>query len=290
MQTKNKDYGQIKRVLIIVLALNWLVALIKAFFGIISRSSSMTADGLHSFSDGTSNIIGLIGIYFAFKTRDEDHPYGHRKYETFFSLGIAFLLFLVALSIIQESLRRFSNNITPQINVLSFIVMAATIIINYLVMRYENKMGLQLNSDILISDAMHTQADIFTSFSVILALIAVKLGFPILDPITSIIISSYIIYSGYKIARKSSAILCDTSPISDIKQIKDIVLKTPGVKSCHKIRSRGRPNEVYLDLHVQVDKNMDMGTAHKISYMVENSIKKYMPQVTDIIIHMEPDN
>ena len=211
MQKRIEDYRQIRRVLIIVLALNWLVALVKAIFGLISRSSSMTADGLHSFSDGTSNIIGLIGIYFAFKTKDEDHPYGHRKYETFFSLGITFLLFLVAIGIIHDSLNRFSNNIIPQINALSFVVMIATIVVNFLVMRYENKKGLQLNSDILISDAMHTRADIFTSFSVILALVAVKLGFPILDPIASIIISFYIIYSGYKIALKSSAILCDTS-------------------------------------------------------------------------------
>lgn len=290
MQANLKDYKKIKRVLIIVLALNWIIALVKACFGIISRSSSMTADGLHSFSDGTSNIIGLIGISFAFKAKDEDHPYGHRKYETFFSLGIAFLLFLVAIGIIHDSLGRFSNNITPQINAASFVVMIITIAVNFLVMRYENKKGIQLNSDILISDAMHTRADIFTSFSVILALFAVRLGFPILDPITSIIISSFIIYSGYKIVLKSSAILCDTAPILDVKKIRDIVLKVPGVKTCHKIRSRGRPDEIYIDLHVQVDKKMHIDTAHKISYAIEDSIKKSIPQIVDVVIHMEPQD
>jgi len=288
MLTGLKNYKKIKQVLIAVLALNWAIAIAKMFFGLIARSSSMTADGFHSLSDGASNIIGLAGIHFAFRAEDIDHPYGHRKYETFFSLGIAFLLFLVAIGIIHDSLGRFSSNIAPEINSASFAVMIITMAINFVVMRYENKKGVQLNSDILVSDSMHTRADIFTSLSVILALFAVKLGFPLIDPITSIIISIFIAYSGYKIMLKSSAILCDTAPILNVKQITDIVLRVGGVKACHKIRTRGRPDEIYVDLHVQVDNDMRMDAAHKISYTIESSLKESIPQIADVVVHMEP--
>ncbi len=285
---KLKNYHNIRLVLIWTLALNWLVAIAKIICGLIIRSSSMTADGFHSLSDGASNIIGLIGIHFASQPKDKDHPYGHRKYETFFALGIAFLLFLVAIGIVHESLSRFANPILPQINAISFIIMILTTLVNFIVMYYENKKGKELKSDILVCDALHTRADIFTSFSVMLALFAIKLGFPILDPIISIMIAIFIAYAGYRIIKESSVILCDTAAILDVKQIVDIVLSIKEVKNCHKIRTRGRPDDIYVDLHVQVAPDMHIDAAHKISYAIENAIKKSIPEVTDVVVHMEP--
>jgi cation diffusion facilitator family transporter len=275
-------------VLISVLALNWSVAIAKIICGLIIRSSSMTADGFHSLSDGASNIIGLAGIHFASQPKDNDHPYGHRKYETFFALGIAFLLFIVAIGIVHESLSRFSNPIMPNINAISFIIMIFTMVVNFFVMHYENKKGRELKSDILISDALHTRADIFISLSVIIALFAIKFGYPILDPIISMMIAIFIAYAGYGIMKTSSAILCDTAAILDVKQIVDIVLSIEGTKNCHKVRTRGRPDDIYVDLHVQVDNNTRIDAAHKISYAIEDAIKKSIPEVTDVVVHMEP--
>jgi len=275
-------------VLISVLALNWSVAIAKIICGLIIRSSSMTADGFHSLSDGASNIIGLAGIHFASRPKDNDHPYGHRKYETFFALGIAFLLFIVAIGIGHESLGRFSNPIMPNINAISFIIMILTMVVNFFVMHYENKKGRELKSDILISDALHTRADIFISLSVIIALFAIKFGYPILDPIISMMIAIFIAYAGYGIMKTSSAILCDTAAILDVKQIVDIVLSIEGTKNCHKVRTRGRPDDIYVDLHVQVDNNTRIDAAHKISYAIEDAIKKSIPEVTDVVVHMEP--
>ena len=288
LTNKSKSYRTIRLVLIWVLALNWLVAIAKIVCGMIIRSSSMAADGFHSLSDGASNIIGLIGIHFAFRPKDIDHPYGHRKYETFFALGIAFLLFLVAIGIVHESLGRFTNPVVPQINSISFVIMLITIGVNFIVMHYENKKGKELKSDILVSDSLHTRADIFTSLSVLLALFAIKLGYPILDPIISIMIAIFIAYAGFGIMKESSAILCDTAAILDVKQIVDIVLSIEGTKNCHKVRTRGRPDDIYVDLHVQVDSNTRIDAAHKISYAIEDAIKRSIPEVTDVVVHMEP--
>jgi cation diffusion facilitator family transporter len=285
-----KSYASIRRVLLIVLALNWLVALAKVVFGLASRSASMVADGFHSLSDGASNIIGLIGIHLAFRPKDIDHPYGHKKYETFFSLGIAFLLFLVAIGIVHESLGRLANPLALKITGSSFITMAVTMAVNLLVMYYEKKRGKELKSDILVSDAMHTKADIFTSLSVILALFAAKAGYPMLDPVISVIISSFIAYSGYEIAREGSAILCDTAAMTDVRPIVEIVLKVPGVKACHKVRTRGRSDDIYIDLHVQVANDTRIDEAHKICYDIEESIKKSIPGASDVVVHVEPSN
>jgi cation diffusion facilitator family transporter len=282
-------YKQIKRVLILVLVLNWIVALAKIIYGLTSRCASMTADGFHSLADGASNIIGLIGIHFACQPTDRDHPYGHKKYETFFSLGIAMLLFLVSFNLAKEGIGRLSKPVSPQVNLDSFIVMLITLGVNFWVMNYEHKKGKILGSDILISDAMHTKADIFTSISVIITLVVIKLGYPILDPIATILISLFIAHAGYQIVKESSVVLCDTA-ILDGKRITDIVLSIKGVKNCHKIRTRGRFDDIYVDLHVQVSADMHIDEAHKISYAIEGEIKKNIPEVTDVVVHMEPIN
>ena len=282
-----EHYRQISRVLMLVLVFNWLVALAKIIYGLLSHCASMTADGFHSLSDGASNIIGIIGIHFACQPTYKDHPYGHKKYETFFSLGIAMLLFIVSFNLVKEGIGRINKPISPEVDFKSFMVMIVTLAINFWVMNYERKKGKILGSDILVSDAMHTKADIFTSLSVIITLVVIKLGYPILDPIATILISLFIARAGYDIVRQSSVVLCDTA-ILDVKRITEIVLSVKGVKTCHKIRTRGRPDDIHVDLHVQVNANMHMDDAHKVSYIIEDAIKKTIPEVTDVVVHMEP--
>jgi cation diffusion facilitator family transporter len=282
-------YKEIQRVLWVVLFLNWGVALAKIFFGLISHSASMTADGFHSFSDGASNIVGLVGVAFASRPKDADHPYGHKKFETFFSLGIAFLLGLVCFELVQEGFRRLQHPSAPEVSIFSFVVMAGTMIVNIAVMNYERRKGLALQSDILVSDAKHTKADILTSFSVIVSLIAVKLGFPVVDAVTTLVIALFIAHAAYEIIKDGCRTLCDEVVIKDIGKIEDIVLSVKGVRACHKIRSRGRKDDVNLDLRVHLDPDLPLERAHQISHEIERAIKAGFPEVSDVIIHVEPE-
>ncbi|MDD4899112.1 MAG: cation diffusion facilitator family transporter [Candidatus Omnitrophica bacterium] len=281
-------YSRIRKVLFLILALNWGVAIAKILYGIFSRCESMTADGFHSLSDGTSNIIGIVGINLACQPSDKDHPYGHKKYETLFSLAIAAMLFLLAFNLAKEGFHHLREPLAAKVDLVSFLVMIITMGINFWVMNYETKKGKALKSDILISDAMHTKADIFTSLSVIISLVVIKLGFPIIDPIVTIIISLFIAHAGYDIVKESSAVLCDTAVILDDRQITDIVLGIKGVRTCHNIRSRGRPDDIYLDLHIEVNPDMHVDNAHRISEEIEEAIKKGIPEVSDVIVHIEP--
>lgn len=280
-------YRRIRQILFIVLLLNFGVAIAKIIYGWLIRSTSMTADGFHSFSDGTSNIIGLIGIWIASQPIDKSHPYGHKKYETLTSIGISILLFLVCLHVVREGINRFLYPVVPKVSVNSFIVMGITLTINYGVMVFEKRRGIALKSDILISDALHTRADILTSLSVIIVLMGTLLGFPLLDPIVSLLIAGFIAYAALSILKEGSRVLSDGVAIP-LEEIKKVVLSMRGIKECHHIRSRGRPDDIHVDLHVLVDPEMHMHRAHHLSKAVENKIKREFPGVTDVVIHLEP--
>jgi cation diffusion facilitator family transporter len=280
-------YQEIRRILIYVLILNWGVAAAKLFYGWLIRSASMTADGFHSFSDGASNIIGLLGIWVASRPVDQSHPYGHKKYETLTSVAISALLFLVCLNVVREGVIRFLHPVIPKVDVKSFLVMGVTLAVNIAVMIYERKKGRALRSDILISDALHTRADILTSTSVIITLIGIKMGYPILDPIGSLIIAVFIGYAAVDILRESSRVLSDGVAIRE-GEIEQVVLNIKGVKEVHQIRSRGRPDDIHVDLHVLVDPEMHVHRAHHLSYAIENKIKRDFRGVTDVVVHMEP--
>src|SRR5690606_22934806 len=125
------------------------------------KSASMTADGFHSLSDGSSNIVGLIGIHFASKPEDESHPYGHNKFETLAALFISFMLFLASGKIILGAFERINNPIIPEVTIESLLVLIFTLIVNIVVSLVEYRKGKELNSQILISDSMHTRSDIY---------------------------------------------------------------------------------------------------------------------------------
>ncbi len=280
-------FQKIRDVLLYVLVLNWGVAAAKLFYGWITRSASMKADGFHSFSDGASNILGLIGIWLASKPIDRSHPYGHKKFETLASVVISGLLFLVCFNVVREGILRFFQPVIPIVDGRSFLVMGVTLAINVGVMIYERRKGKALKSDVLVSDALHTGADILTSSSVIVTLIGVKLGYPMLDPIASLVIAFFIGYAAMEVLKESSRVLSDGVAIRR-EEIERSVLSIKGVKACHKIRSRGRPDDIHIDLHVLVDPEMHIHRAHHLSYAIENKIKKNFRGVTDVVVHIEP--
>ena len=280
-------FKKIRNVLITILALNWLVAGAKIIYGLITKSTAMSADGFHSFSDGASNIIGLIGITIAYRPKDKNHPYGHKKYETFASILIAILLFIIAFNLIRNGIIRFFNPEIPDVTYISFIVMLTTIAINTGVYIYERAQSRLFASDILAADSYHTRSDILISVSVLATLVAIKAGFPMMDTFVSIFIAILIIYSAIRILKESSDVLCDKAVISQGK-IKNIVKSVQEVKGCHNIRTRGRLDDIHVDLHVLVDSALPIGKAHALNHRIQKLIKAKLPNITDIAIHIEP--
>lgn len=284
---KREKYTEVRNVLTAILVLNITVALAKVIYGLISKTSSMVADGYHSFSDGASNIVGIIGIWIASKPADESHPYGHHKFETLSTIVISILLFFISFEILSDAYARLRNPITPDIDVLSFVVMIVTLMINIFVVKYESKKGKELNSSILISDSKHTKSDIYVSISVLVSLIAIKLGIEFLDTIVAAVIAILIIKAGIEILIPGIQILSDAN-IMDREKIHDLVMMIPDVIYCHKIRTRGKEDYVMVDMHVGIDKEFTLEYAHVLAHSIQDMLKHKLDGIGEVIVHMEP--
>jgi cation diffusion facilitator family transporter len=278
---------KVQQVLVLVLFLNLLVAFAKIIYGTLSGALSMTADGYHSLFDGVSNIVGLVGSFIAARPPDKEHPYGHQKYETLASIFIALLLIYVGVEIFRNSLDRFLIRSVPEVTAVSFLVILGTMCINYLVTRYEHGKGVALRSQVLIADSLHTKSDIYVSLSVIASLVAIKLGFPLLDPVIALLISFLIFRAGFRIMKESSKVLLDMSRFEE-EDICNLVLGVEGVMGCHKIRTRGGMGGVWIDMHILVRSDMSLEEAHIISHRVSKMLKAEYRDVTDVVVHLEP--
>ena len=278
---------QISVVLWVTLVLNWGAALLKIAFGFATQCMVITADGFHSLSDGTSNVVGLVGIHLSGHPADIKHPYGRHKYETLASLILAALLLVVAFGIFQHSIDAFFHPHQPRVTVTSFIVMALTLVVNLFVVWYERRAAARLQSDLLHSDSWHTLTDVFVTLGVFAALIGIRLNFPVLDPIFSLGISFAIAVVAFQILKWSSDVLTDKA-VLDPSVIEKVVRTVPGVADCHEIRTRGKAHAIYVDLHVLVDPDMTVETSHRLANQVERDIKKEIQGVYDVVVHIEP--
>lgn len=277
----------VSRVLLRVLFLNLAVAGAKLVFGYATGAVSIISDGFHSLADTASNIFGLIGTRASQKPPDQDHPYGHRKYETLAAAGIFVFLLLAVVEVVRAALTRFATDTPPQVTAVSFGVMILTLFVNLLVVRYESAQGRRLNSELLLADAMHTRSDVMTSCAVLVSLGAVKLGYPILDPIAGLLIAAFIARTGILVARDASRVLSDTVML-DEEEIRTVVMGVPETVGCHQIRSRGTADHIFLDLHVWFPAATSLREAHRLSHVVKDRLLERFPQVKDAIIHIEP--
>lgn len=279
--------GRIAFVLWVILALNWLVALAKLAVGLATRSMTLIADGLHSFSDGTSNIVGLVAVRAAGHPADPKHPYGRQKYETVASNFIAFLLVLLAFEISRSAIEGFVRPHVPMVTPLCFGITIGTLLVNVGVVLYERKKAKELRSEFLASDAWHTLTDVFVTISVLVALVGIRLGLPWLDSVFALGISAVILYTAFMILKRSVDVLVDKAVI-DTRQIERIVRSIEGVRDCHEIRTRGKADDAYVDLHVLVDNDMTVLESHRVANVIEARIRKEIGGVNDVVVHVEP--
>lgn len=285
---KENIYKKVQMVLLIILIANLAVAALKIVIGMLIRSSSMTADGFHSLSDGSSNIVGMIGIHFASKPEDKEHPYGHNKIETMTGMVIGILLIAVAVKVIIEAVGKFQHPVVPTITTASLIALLVTLVINIFVTTFEHRKGVELNSPILISDATHTKSDIYVTVGVLTALVGIKLGLPpILDPIVSLVVAGFILRAAWTVLSENGNVLLDAALV-DTESVRQAVLELPGVIDVHNIRSRGTPSQVFLDMHVLVDPTMNVEQSHDIEHKVEAIICEKVSPSAQVLCHVEP--
>ena len=280
-------YAAVYRVLLRVLVLNLAVAVAKLVLGYSTGAVSVISDGFHSLTDAASNVMGMIGLRASRKPPDEDHPYGHRKYETLAAAGIFVFLLFVVMEVTRAAFSRLYGGAAPAVTVLSFAVMLVTLAVNVLVVRYEGGEARRLSSELLLADALATRSDVLTSCAVIVTLVAVRLGYPELDAVGGLVIAFFIARTGWEIGRNTSRVLSDRVVLAE-DDIRSVVMSAPEVMGCHHIRSRGSLDHTFLDLHVWFRPDMPLYEAHRLSHVVKDKLMAKYPHIVDAIIHIEP--
>ena len=270
-----------------ILWLNLLVAVAKLLYGWKSGAIAMTADGIHSLLDASSNAVGLVGLAVARRPPDANHPYGHRKYETFAALGIAVMLFVGCQEVVQTVLARLREPSPPTITALGYLVIGLTIAINVFVVWVERRAGRELGSELLTSDAAHTASDVAASLLVLGSFLAVGWGVPWADVAVALIIVVLVAIAGIRIVLGTLSTLSDERRIPP-DQVEAVALEEPGVLEAHNVRSRGPQDDIHLDLHILVDARMAIAAAHALGHRVEQRLRGHWPGLSDVVVHVEP--
>jgi cation diffusion facilitator family transporter len=279
----------VQRVLIIVLALNLLITVVKLVVGFATGALSVIADGFHSVTDSASNVVGLTALYIAARPPDEDHPYGHRRFETLAAFAIGGMLLLVAWEIVKGIFNHLGEHTLLHITTLDIVIMTATLLVNLGIVTYEARAGRRLGSDLLVADSAHTRTDLYVTLSVIVSLIAARAGYDWVDHLVAAAVAALIVHAAYTILRSTVHVLSDASVLPR-GLIEETASSVKGVRHVHRARSRGSSDAAYVDVHVKVDPVMSTTQAHAIASEVERRLKLDVAGVIDAVVHIEPSS
>jgi len=284
MQTQRQ---QVEHVLGITLILNLAVAIGKIAVGLMSGALAITADGVHSLTDSAGNVAGLVAVRIADRPPDDDHPYGHSKFETLSALLIGGLLLLTAWEMVQGIIGRFFGGDDPTLTPIAFMVLGVTLVVNIFVSRYQIRRGEELSSQILLADAKNTSADVYVTLSVIVSMVFVTLGFAWMDLVVAVIVAGLIAKSAYEILSQTTAVLVDTAPYSP-DYLRDVLSHIPSVQGIVRARSRGTVDNALIDIDVQVAREMTADHTAVITSAIRSQLEDELDGVAEVEVHFVP--
>ena len=268
----------------------------KIIVGLATNSLGILAEAAHSGLDLVAALVTLIAVRLSGRPADQEHNYGHGKIENLSALFETILLLVTCIWIIYESIQRlFFKTEQVDASIWAFLVMGASIAIDYSRSRVLDRAARKYNSQALEADALHFSTDIWSSSVVILGLIGVKLSeaFPGLnflnkaDAVAALVVACIVIYVSVQLGRRTVRGLLDSAPQGLNEKIKLAVESIPGITDCHQIRIRTSGPGLFIDIHILVDPNASLEEAHRLTEQAEEAIRKLVPG-SDITIHPEP--
>ncbi|MBC8493781.1 MAG: cation transporter [Candidatus Thioglobus sp.] len=267
------------------------LAIFKVIAGVLGNSGALIADGIHSFSDLLSDGIVLYAAKHAHEEADEDHPYGHQKFETVATLGLAIILALVGVGIIVDGFDRLNNPAElTHINLLLGVA-GISIFSKEMLYWYTLNVAKKYNSDMLKANAWHHRSDALSSVVVFAGVLGAAFGFVYLDAVAAIIVGLMVIYIAWELGSSATKELVDTSIDADqIEKLRYALGQISGVNSVHSLRTRKIGHTISADVHVQVDPFLSVSEGHIISVSVERVAKQCLRELTDVTVHIDPED
>ncbi len=292
----NSRQREIYRVTIVGSVVNLLLLIFKFVAGIVGHSAAMVADSVHSLSDFVTDIVVVLFVRLSGRPADEDHDYGHGKFETLATLfvslvllGVAVMLFVNGVIDIVSALHGEKLE-TP--GLVALIAAAASIVIKEILYRYTVRCGKKLNSQVVVANAWHHRSDALSSIGVLVGVAGAMLlggSWSILDPIAATIVSVFIAKVAYNLLMPSLEELLERSLPKGVEQrILDIILSVDGVSSPHHLRTRRIGNAYAIEVHIRMDGDMTLAQSHAVTTTVERLLKQEFGDSTHVGIHTEP--
>lgn len=279
----------VRRVLIGLFFANLAVVAAKVGVGLAARSLAVLGDALHSSVDALNNVLALVVVRVAAQAPDEDHPYGHEKFETLGALAIVGFLSVTCFELARDAVTRLLGggaHLAPRVTGAQLLILVGGLGINALVAWYEHRRGEELQSELLVSDAAHTRSDVFITAGVIVGLLLGRRGWWWADPVLALMIAALIVRVAYRIIQRTVPILVDERALPR-GEIQSVAEGVDGVRGAYDIRSRGGGQARYAELTIAVDPTTNVAAAHAIADEVEHRLKRDL-RLGAVTVHVEP--
>lgn len=273
----------------ITIFVNLALSAIKLLAGIIGRSGAMIADSIHSLSDVLSTLAVMLGLNLAKQPADEDHPYGHEKMEPIMAKMLASILLITALLIGYNGIKSIINGTTVIPQKIAIYAAIFSILVKEWMYRYTVIGAKKIESSALMADAWHHRSDAFSSIGTLIGIIGARMGFPILDPIASLVICILITRVAIDIYKQAIEQLVDhCADAKTIKKIQNEIENTNGVIAVDELKTRLHANRLYVDVEICVDRSLSVCEAHEIAEIVHNTIEGLDTRIKHCMVHVNP--
>lgn len=271
---------------------NLLLSLGKLAAGFIANSAAMISDGIHSASDVFGTLIVMAGVKFSNKASDSDHQYGHERLECVAAIILAVILTIIALLIGYNGYEKIFHADAAQLVVPGKLALWAaiiSIIVKEGMFWYTRAAAKKINSGALMAEAWHHRSDALSSIGSFIGILGARMGYPILDPIASVVICAMILYAAYEVFKDAMDKMVDRSCDRETSDaISSLVERVSGVEHLDTINTRMFGNRIYVDLEISVKDNLSLLEAHRIAEMVHTAIEANFPLVKHCMVHVNP--
>ncbi|MEB3767310.1 cation diffusion facilitator family transporter [Acinetobacter sp. MD2] len=268
---------------------NVCLSIVQILIGLFSKSQGLIADGIHSLSDLVADFIVLFANHFSQKDADDNHPFGHYRFENAASFMLGLILVIVGIGMSISAIEKIMHHQDiPQVHGIAIYVAMAALVSKELLFRYMLRIAKQVKSSMLVANAWHARSDAASSFVVMIGILGNLMGYPILDPIAALLVACMIIKMGTEFGWEALSDLMDrAADEQDVQAIQATILATTGIQGVHQIRTRKMGDMIIIDAHIEVDGDLNIREGHDIAVNVRNQVMQ-KHRVIDVITHIDP--
>ena len=271
---------------------NLLLSLFKLLAGVLAHSGAMISDAVHSASDVFSSFIVIIGVKLAARDADRDHPYGHERFECVAAIVLSVVLLVTGLFIGYSASGKITGASTEPATipgVLALVAAIVSILGKEAMFWYTRRYARRIRSEALMAEAWHHRSDALSSVGALLGILGARMGYPILDPVASLVICVFIAKAAYDIFRNAIDKMVDRSCSEETEQaLRRCAESQDGVLAVDLLQTRVFGNRIYVDIEIAADGELPLRDAHEIAEQVHNAIEQGFPDVKHIMVHVNP--